>query len=444
MTKAQVKAAHTYFPNTDEVDVEQGDTTLTNSQSDMLLTDPEDTKSGRTHGADKVVAKAKTKVKADAGAAQSLNVPDDVEPGNLHNNEELPMIDNAVTADADFDDFSEDELNLASVEDDEEFGDMVAEAADGDEEFDDMEPLEPALFDDSMDGESEEALEDAGADQDVVADFENAVDSDDQIPLVDLDEVPDSSVDDVVFATVGNAVHVLRSNRIIASMGPAAAKRAEVAPVYLMPQFQDVVASALAKKGLRKGLVQAGFQLAKVKVTAKATAKVVQAKVQTAVHARMESLHQRDAVMEQALAISATGINKQFFKDVPNELKAHLEAELEQLGVRGAGRVVRAMFAQHGVSYAKSILTTAKRIAAMPDAVRENLIAALDMTDGACDDELEADLEIEEDDDGMEELPATVTAALSRPVAGRRVAALLQATQSSTAHAILSGAKSLI
>lgn len=463
MTKqAKVSAASatsTHFPNSEKVDVPGSDAKLTNSQSDMLLNDPEDVESGKTHSDKDVVSHGEKKpVKAGAKeikAADQLVVPPEDTGGKTHegndtSGEDLPIIDNAITADMG-EDFDEDELSLASTEDDAEFGDLTADAdalaadddGEDDAEFDELDALEPVTFDTDVDVDETQVDE---PEADVVADFENQEASDDDLALLDVDGVADDATDDVVFATVGNSIHVLRSNRIIASMGPALARKAEVSDVYLMPQFQDVLASTLASKGLRKGLVQSGFQLAKVKMTAaKSTAKVVQAKVQTEVQARLKVLAQRDAVMEQSLAIAATGINKHFFKDATNDLKASLVAELEALGVRGADRLVRAAFAKDGVSYAKSILTTAKKIAGMPEQVRENLVAALDMTDGDLEDDAELDVADDadlDDDDGMEEIPATVSAALVRPMI--RTASLLKANTSNGAMAILAGTKSLI
>jgi hypothetical protein len=47
------------------------------------------------------------------------------------------------------------------------------------------------------------------------------------------------------FATIANVVHVVKGNRIIASIGRSSAIKASVGDVYLTPQFQEVVADTV-------------------------------------------------------------------------------------------------------------------------------------------------------------------------------------------------------
>jgi AraC-like DNA-binding protein len=230
-------------------------------------------------------------------------------------------------------------------------------------------------------------------------------------------------------------------------MGPSLARKVGMSDLYLSEQFQDVVSASMQAKGLRKGLVQSGFVLAKVKLAAasKATAKAVQAKVEAQVNQKMQALARKDQAMEQCLAIAAVGINRRFFKNTDNELKASLETEFQRLGVRGAGNVIRAMFAQHGVSYAKAILTLANKISAMPEDVRNQYAEALDLTN---DEDFDVDAGLDEDDevedDDVEEIPTSVTAALVTP-ARRQTAALLKAgVKTTAAMSILSGDSSLV
>jgi hypothetical protein len=310
------------------------------------------------------------------------------------------------------------------------------------------------VVDDEFDSMDAPVVEEASDDEDF-ADMAEPEDdgftdlpADESVAIADADEISDQvDGDELQFATIANAVHVIRSNRIIASIGPVSAKKAGVADVYMTPQYQDVVAANIDAKGLRKGLVQSGFILAKVAIKAsKHTAKAVQAKVEAAVSSKVEALHKQNKAMEQALAIAAVGINRRYFKDANNDLKTNLEAELVQAGLRGGQNIVRAMFAQHGVSYAKSILTLATKIAAMPEEMRNQYADALDMTE---DEDFGGDMEAEADDEMMDEeedfdpIPASVTAALQSPV--RRNAVLLTAgVRSPTAMSILTGSQSLV
>ncbi len=441
-----------------------------NNQSDMLLIDPEEKGQVSTHSADKPTAKGdkKAPVKAaihDEGRPKGgriAQIPNEVDPaaGYLQTESGMPVI-NSSSEEDNYDDMDDDEVE-AEFEDmddtdevDSEFEDLAdLESDDGSEmeaefddaDMDDMSPLGEAMVEDVAEDDMNDAIE-SEADE-VPMEFE-AEPGEDEVPLLDVDAVDDSATDDVAFATVANVVHVLKSNRIIASMGPASARKVGMSDLYTSEQFQDVVEASLQKKGLRKGLVQAGFVLAKVKVTAasKATAKVVEAKVKSQINAKMEALARRDAALDQSMAIAAVGINRQFFKGTQNELKAALETQLNQMGVRGASRLIRAAFAEHGVSYAKSLVTLAQKISAMPEDVRNHYAEALDLTND--EDFDDADMEMDEMDDveaeyEEDDMPESVTAALT-PSVRRPVPALLKAgVKTTAAAAILTGDASLI
>jgi hypothetical protein len=444
-----------------------------NHQSDMLLIDPEETGSVNTHSAEKPKTKGVQKAPVKAAlhdedrpkGGRIAQIPNDVDPasGYLQTESGMPIINNASSeemevdeieaefedednTDPDFENQDEDEVN-SEFEDLADLGVDNSVDAGMEDEFDggdddDMSPLGEAMVEepedatDPMEVESEEAP----------MDFETEP-SEDEVPLLDVDSVEDTATEDVAFATVANVVHVMKGNRIIASMGPASARKVGMSDLYTTDQFHDVVEASLQKKGLRKGLVQSGFVLAKVKITAasKATKKIVEAKVATQVNAKMQALARRDEAMDQSMAIASVGINRQYFKGASNELKAALETQLNQMGVRGASRMVRAAFAEHGVSYAKSIVTLAQKISAMPEEVRNQYASALDLTnDEDFDDGIDEDMEASIEDESYEDAPASVTAALSNSYR-RSVPSLLQAgVKTTAAAAILTGNASLV
>lgn len=432
-----------------------------NHQSDMLLIDPEEVSNVSTHSADKPKFSGKRPVKAALTDEQRpaggriAQIPNEVDPsiGYLEKEAGMPVINNASmdeeeadeeNVDAEFEDLADlgvtGEDSVEADTDDSEFDDLTADLDDIDDTDDDMDAVG------GPDVEVEDEVETAEVEDAPMA-FEQDDSSEDAVALVDADAMADDEVDDVAFATMANVVHVLKANRIIASMGPALARKVGMSDLYLSNQFQDVVSASMQQKGLRKGLVQSGFVLAKVKLAAasKATAKVVKAKVEAQVNAKLEALARKDQTMEQCLAIAAVGINRRFFKNSENQLKASLETEFQRLGVRGAGNVIRAMFAQHGVSYAKSILTLANKISAMPEDVRNQYAEALDLTN---DEDFDVDAGLDEDDevedDDVEEIPTSVTAALVTP-ARRQTAALLKAgVKTTAAMSILSGDSSLV
>jgi len=459
--RAAASTTMTHDGNDLNLKVEQGDAGLENSQEPMGLIDPASLDSGFTHSDEKptmpgMKAKAPTtagtkadKPKVEANGAMSEPLKDEEIPpggkiaemdneqdpavGYLNKEADMPVINNASVEDdapppgSEMDDDAEPEADLEATTDDNgagEFDDLpgieASDEGDDDSEFEDLEPEAPMP-------EASSAMEPNASPTEEVAEFEAAPPSDEEQPLVDVDEVPDNEgSEDLVFAALGNSVHVIRSNRIIASMGPASARKLGVQDVFQGEQYEAVVAHAIDTKGLRKGLVQQGFVLAKVKMTAsKATSKIVKAKVEAGMKDKLEAIAKQNKAMEQSLAIAAVGINKQYWKDVPNELKASLITELEQAGVRGAKRLVSSVFASHGVSYARQILALAQRIAAMPEEVRDNHAESLDMTsDGDFDDDdmVESGAEcmdgepVNEFEEFETEVPASVTAALANPM----------------------------
>ena len=473
-SKSRVLSA-TNTHSQDGVMVGDSEFEVVNHQEGMMLLDPEDVAAGNTHSAKAPKANGDKKLRASivdedrAKGGRIAALPNDVDPaaGYLELESGMPVINNIV-ADADEDeDEDEDEVQSefedlentepagddidADVDEDEEFIEADADEEfddaddeDGDElgayadEYDDLEAL------DGPDVEVEADLEDGDVPEvDVPLAFETETDTD-SVSLLDADSVEDSETDDVLFAVTANVIHAMRGNRIIASMGPTSAAKVGMRDVYLSDQFQQVVEATLSQKGLRKGLVQSGFVLARVKVAAasKVTATIVKNKVEAQLQTRLEALAKKEAGMDQALAIAAVGVNRSFFKDAKNELRANLEAEFTRMGVRGAGKVVRAMFARHGVAYAQELLALAKRIAAMPEEVRDEYASALDLTNDEEEFGIEAAEDFETEDFDTEEEaiePASITAALMQPARRNNVPALLKAGVSSSAMSILNG-----
>lgn len=452
--------------------VKQGssESKVTNHQDDMLLIDPDEVGGGSTHsgetpkvkGAKKAPTTAAVRDEERPKGGRTAQIPNEVDPasGYLETEAGMPVIDNTVAAEVD------DEVDTDEVEEVDP-GDDVGDDEELEAEFEDLGDLEgeegvEAEFDDG----SDDGMDDLGA-PDVEAEFEDLdeleaadegaeeplpfeedVADAENVSLLDADAVSDEDADDLMFAVTANVVHVIRSNRIIASMGPATARKIQMHDVYLSDQFQDVVQASVDSKGLRKGLVQSGFVLAKVKLAAasKATTKAIEAKVSARITAKVEALNRKDEALEQSLAIAAVGINRRYFKDTPNELRAALETELQTAGVRGASRMVQAAFQAHGVDYAKAILTLARRLSAMPEEVRNQYAEALDLTS---DEEFDVEAELDDEDDfdeDAEDMPTSVSAALLSPSrrSSPQTASLLKAGTNSAAMSILTGDTPLV
>jgi hypothetical protein len=277
-----------------------------------------------------------------------------------------------------------------------------------------------------------------------------------QMSVLDVDGADDDP-DDVVFANVGSSVKVIKANRIIASMNKIVAAKSGHEDMYLSEQFATVTEIEMAKHGVRAGLAKMGFVLATVNLgKADVLNKRVEAKAQKLTAGiRAEAEAQFD-VLEQALAIAAVGINKGFFKNQSNELRAALETELTAAGVRGHQKMLASVFATKGIDFAKAILTVAKQVALMPVETRANFVAALDMVgdEGMFGDSSSPDFQSQitagnqEQDEFAEEVydngasPNSVHAALLRPatnIRSRNEVSAKATGYSVSAAAILSG-----
>jgi hypothetical protein len=470
MTKQLRAASTTQTHNGNELrlKVEEGEDELKNSQESMMLIDPEEFDSGFTHsqdipkfpGAKKAPTIAK-KVKANgsqelidkelpagspSGGDNISQIPNDTDPsaGYLEKESGLPVINNVSAEFVDDDELDDEEESSefddlphinATVVNEDNVGDEFEDLGTDDEEFSE----EPAPVEaEGMAGTPNEEDPEDFAGQSTV----------DELPLVDVDEVPDTEgSEDLTFAVTASNVLVIRRDRVIASMGPRQAKKIGVQTFYLGDQFHDVTAHAIDTKGLRKGLIQQGFVLARVKVTAiKAISKIVSKKVEAGMAVRREQIEARDKALEHSLAIAAVGINKRYFKDAENPLKAALIVELKSAGVRGASQIVSTAFGEYGVKYAKSILTLANKISAMPEEVRDGHAEALDMTSDEDFDDTPIEVESDtEDEDKFEDLGhgSTVTAALSTPYHRKYPGALLAGVDPSV-HDLLFGNKPLV
>jgi hypothetical protein len=331
----------------------------------------------------------------------------------------------------DFDD-DEDEIDAGS-ELDVDSGSTpqsLLEVGDEDDDWDEESIEVVSEFDDEdeEDGEPDESEEPEEGEIEA-----STVLSADDMPVVDVDGTDDEG-DDAVFASVGRQVHVIKANRIVASIGKKRAVKAGHGDTYMSDQFQEVVYVEMSKHGLRAGLAKMGFALATINVTKNDVInKRVEAKAKKVTAAVRRTTQSSNEALGQCLAIAAVGINRQYFKDARNELRAALEDELEAAGVRGASRLIRRIFASKGVDYAKSILTLANKLVGMPEVTRNQFAAALDMTtDGEIDDDEDefgedaepefvtaedADAEFDDDFEDEIESPETVHAALQRPAA---------------------------
>ncbi len=225
----------------------------------------------------------------------------------------------------------------------------------------------------------------------------------DEMDLMDVDGMDDDfDTGGMTTAAMGTMLHVIKANRIVASMNKKVAVRAGHSDMYLSDEFHEATMAECQAMGVRAGLKAMGFVLAKVNVAKSDTLnKRVNAKAKQVTASIQRQAKASNDALGQCLAIAAVGINRQYFRDTRNELRAALEVELGAAGVRGASKLVRRVFASHGVDYAKAILTLANRLVGMPEEARNQFASALDMTSEG-DFDTDSGLEASDDGDGAD------------------------------------------
>ena len=428
----------THTKNLDPVTEVKPDTLLENQDDDFKLFDPDALEGGSTHTKN-LQAAVDDNLPNDSSNVSTID--NDIDPAEGYMNQDSLEVVNApqstlITA--------EDEESEDDTEDSEDEV-VEADADDFDEESEeddwDDEP-HPEDFD------LDEPSEDTEGEEDIEAEAELPVgSSDDEMAVVDVDEVDDNDTDDMVFASIGSKVLVIKASRVIASMTKKQAIRAAAEDIYQSEPFHEASYQEAKRHGLRAGLKSMGFSLATVNV---ASASVINKRVDARVKAVTAAVHRtsdaKNKCFAQSLAIASVGTARRFFKDANNDLQNTLIANLQRAGVRDASKIVNAAFAQHGVGYAKSIMTIAQKLSDMPDEHRSQFADALDMLDDE-GEFIESDVVFEDDDisdfvdaevDDLEDdfVPESITAALASPGHVSR-GALLQKNKSLTASALL-------
>jgi len=424
-----------------------------------------------------------TDVNADSGISRPDNVTPPGSTQTIQNGKGDPADGYLTIADSDFDDDDNydnefegetDEVDASELEEDEtdevDASEIDPAAIDNgganqqhlmvesDADWDDTDSVEDIDSDVDDSDVTPQSIED-GSFEDEEEPDEVVSSPDEQMSLLDIDETDDTG-DDVVFASIGTRLHVIKANRIIASLGKKYAIQAGHEDVYLGDEFQDVVGIEMAKHGLRAGLQKMGFQLATVNISKNEVInKRVEAKSKVVTAALRRTTDTKHKAMSQCLAIAAVGINRAYFKDTRNELRAALQEELESAGMRNASAMLKRIFASHGVSYAKSILTLASKLSDLPENARNQFVAALDMTSDGSEDsdfygeETSPDFQTEyanvEDESADEEFddafedelgePTSIMSSLSQPARRRKEISAKSTGYSVSASAVLSG-----
>ncbi len=184
--------------------------------------------------------------------------------------------------------------------------------------------------------------------------------------------------------TIESLSFVVKSNRLVAMKGFYAIATASQqsagrnADMLGTPEFEQALRIQASKVGLRKALAQFGFQPLKAKAVD--TAVIARKTVEATVKAQNEMEAQR-RVFSDCLALAAVGMSRNVWKAQKNELKASVEAALQQFGVRNPKRITANLFAEKGLEYTKSLVEVATKLSKMSSQARKEYADMLDLVD---------------------------------------------------------------
>jgi hypothetical protein len=258
--------------------------------------------------------------------------------------------------------------------------------------------------------------------------------------LADALEMDDTGAGVEMAVTAAGRLVAMKGHVAIASLTRKAAK--ENAEIMDSAVFQAAIMHQVKRHGLRAGLHSMGFEPIRVPTLSKATIARHSAKIEQAAANREKKKHEAFA---SAFAIASVGLARGRWKGYTNDLRAAVEQQLQMAGVKNARSTSARLFEAHAVTYSKSLLELASKLAAMSEETRQEMAESLEMTTEASDQ-----MAPETQHDDISESPelATVdarlmsTAALLRPGSTRKQ---IQAsvTSYSAAQAILDGTASL-
>ncbi len=195
---------------------------------------------------------------------------------------------------------------------------------------------------------------------------------------VDLSEGVDEE-DDIEFASLNKDVVCLKSKQVIAYLSPSESNKNS--DVMHTAAFEDALNHTLKNQGLKKVLSTYGFKANTVVVK---LPKIVAAKVasegKTQSDQVVAKLNSVASDFEQSVMIAALGLSRNFFKGRSDPVKAALLTELATLGVKNPSRVIDGVFAAHGASQVKEIISLAKELASKDIEARNGLSDAMDLT----------------------------------------------------------------
>jgi len=257
---------------------------------------------------------------------------------------------------------------------------MAGDKAENKESAEDVTDTEEVEDKDDKDEETSDSDDDFGGD-DIGNDDEEMMDEDEDVDescmeMSMLKIALASKQRSVDIVNVGAAVYAMVNGSTVASLNFE--KAGDNKSVFYTKAFLDSIAAKVNNIGLEKALANFGFQEIKVAFPlAKTIEENATVKAEAAVKSYKERLATLSADMTQCLSIAATGLNKGFYRNEGNPLKAAFYAELEAAGVRSPAKIIDKIFAAAGDDWNKAMITKAMDLLSKTVEVRNELAEAI-------------------------------------------------------------------
>lgn len=173
-------------------------------------------------------------------------------------------------------------------------------------------------------------------------------------------------------AHIGDTILAMLNNVHVASLAQADAK--DNSKIFTTEAFLNAILHTAKDQGVRKALAHYGFKSVEIKVPLN---KVVSAltKKRSAEKAAEFAAKAKTFTDEfkQCLSIAAAGLNKGFFREHDNVLKAAFYEMLTTAGVKRSEKIIDQVFSKYGDSYHKTLFTLATELMQKPVDVRNAL-----------------------------------------------------------------------
>lgn len=230
---------------------------------------------------------------------------------------------------------------------------------------------------DAGEGSEEESEEDAGDSEDAGSAL-TVLDNDTEEVAADSDmDESDSSSDDLDVsyssAVAGKAAWTAYFKGVPVAMAHKATA-GNNADIFDTPSFGHAVLASAKAVGIKKALGELGFTTIRHKVSvSKEVRRLVEAQVAEQRAALSAELKGHQEKFLAALATAAIGINRGFFAEVKNPLKAALWNAMSSAGIRNPETLIDNAFRAHSDAYHNVLFAQASDIVGKPAEVQESL-----------------------------------------------------------------------